>query len=207
MDELKKQRKTLTISIIIGIVVLLSVVGATYAYFDAQIGTTSETSVTLTTRTTDSFTFTSGDPVTIYATQENFGNGAGNIVGTSIATATLTANSASSATYCYTINLAISQNNFVYSINTSTPELTFSLTKNGTSIISNLDVTTAQNTIQIPTVSGGTTYKHSITSAASQTTTDTFNGTLTFINLGTDQQQNTNKTFAASLQMTRVACS
>jgi hypothetical protein len=54
---------------------------------------------------------------------------------------------------------------------------------------------------------GGTTYKHSITSAASQTTTDTFNGTLTFINLGTDQQQNTNKTFAASLQMTRVACS
>ena len=123
---------------------------------------------------------------------------------TTNATVSLTANNVNSAEYCYTVDLIISSNNFAYSVNSSTPELTFNLAKNSINIISNRDITTTTGTIKIPTIAGGSVYIHHITAAADATVVDTIVPTVNFINLGTNQRLNEDKSLSAVLQFTKV---
>ncbi len=185
---------------------LVITIGFTVAYFQAQVGSGATANVTVTTKTTDLLTFSNGNDISITATQANFYSGAGNRTGTTTATATLLANNdTNSATNTYNVYLLITNNNFEYTTSpTNTPELMLTITNPNnqavTSIsgltyttsggVSGFDITTKSGLIQIAS-------DYTITSTG--TKTDTWNITVTLVNLNSDQQANTGKTFTGQI--------
>ena len=218
MEENQNKKKNSKVLAVIAIATLLvGVIGATYAYFVGQIGGPATANVTLTTGTNDVVTFSAGSAITIGpVTQANFGEGAGDKSGSTTATAKLKANNQANVptnSYCYQAYLTVSTNTFAYTVNSSTPELLLNVTKNGTAVITNKDITTGTATVYFPTANNGTTYKHTFAATTKNTTTtDTFNVTVTFKNLSTDQSSttgtnNTGKTFTGVIHIENVACS
>ena len=203
INDVKKNKKLL---IIISLL-LIATIGITLAYFQAQIGAGASANVTVTTKTTDILTFSKGNDISITATQANFGSGAGNRTGSTTATASLRANNdTNSSTQTYNVYFNITGNNFEYTTSpTNTPELLLTVTNPSnqavTSIsgltyttvngVSGFDITTQRGLIQIAS-------NYSITSNSSSTATNqTWNFTVTFINLNSDQQYNTGKYMTA----------
>ena len=203
-------RKNVVFAAIAIATLIVAIIGATYAYFVAQVGSGATANVTLTTRTTDSLTFSTGSAITIGpVTQANFAQGAGNKSGSTTGTVQLKANANSSATYCYSAYLKVTTNNFVYSTApTNTPELTVTAQKNSTTVLSSRDITTAavNSQVNFPTALNGSTVKHTITATAGNTTTDNWTVTVTFVNLNSDQNSNTGKTFQATIYFENTAC-
>ena len=202
---MEKKRKTVVLSIIAIATLLIVVVGATYAFFVAQGGASANTNVNVQTNTTDSLSFSVGDAINITATQDNFAQGAGNQAGSTTASATLTANNATNtATRNYYLYLNITSNDFEYTVDTNTPELILTIIDpDGTELqnlsgykyvevgeVSGFDITTVSDVIKIAE-------NYEITSTGTET--QTWNITVTFVNLDTDQVENTGKTFEASL--------
>ncbi len=201
LENRKKSKEYLIIAIAILSVITI---GFTVAYFQGQIGSGATANVTVTTKTTDVLTFNKGNDINITVTQANFGQGAGNRTGSTTATATLLANNdTNSATNTYNVYLLITNNNFEYTTTpTNTPELMLTITNPNneavTSIsgltyttsggVSGFDITTKNGLIQIAS-------NYSITSTG--TKTDTWNVTVTLVNLNSDQQLNTGKTLSA----------
>ncbi len=193
--------------LIIAVVTLLVIaIGFTAAYFQAQVGSGATANVTVTTKTTDVLTFNKGNDIAITATQVNFGSGAGNRTGSTTATATLLANNdTNSATNTYNVYLLITNNNFEYTTSpTNTPELMLTITNPNNQAVTTLtgltyttsggvsgfDITTKSGLIQIAS-------DYTITSTG--TKTDTWNITVTLVNLNSDQQLNTGKTFTGRI--------
>lgn len=207
-----ENKNTLIVTIISVAVLVVGVVGATYAYFAASVGTGASTNISVQTKTTDTVSFNPGTAISIVATQQNFYEGAGNQTGTTTATAVLTANNTAAASYCYTVDFIVTTNTFVKTSG-STAELTLTLTKSAAgasavTLLNALDITLyTAGTTHIPTTTGGSVYIHQINAAAGATVTDTFVPTVTFINLATDQASNEGKTFSGTLTFTKVACS
>ena len=202
-----EKKNTISYTVIAIIVLLVAVIGATFAYFQAQIGAGATANVTVTTQTTDSLAFNAANITVGPVTQANFGSGAGNKSQSGSASVVLTASNTGSSTYCYTAGLSVTSNDFVYTVNNSTPELTVTASKNGTNVISNYDITTlTTGTVSFPTALNGSTTKHTITATPSSTTTDSWLVTVTFINLNSDQQANTGKTFSGNVVFTKVTC-
>ena len=211
-----KNNKSKVLAVIATVTLLMGVIGATYAYFAAQIGAAKTANVTLTTKTTDTVTFSTGSAISNTATQQNFYEGAGDLlIGTTTAQAQLKANNNASVptnTYCYLAYYTVTDP-LAYTVNSSTPELLLNVTKNGTAVITNKDITTGTATVYFPTANNGTTYKHTFAATTKNTTTtDTFNVTVTFKNLSTDQSSttgtnNTGKTFTGVIHIENVACS
>ncbi len=202
---MEKKNKTVVLSIIAIATLLIVVVGATYAFFVAQGGGSSNTNVNVQTNTTDNLSFSVGDAINITATQDNFAQGLGNQAGSTTATATLTANNATNtATRNYYLYLNITSNDFEYTVDTNTPELILTIENpDGTELtslsgykyvevgdVSGFDITTVSDVIKIAD-------NYEITSTGTET--QTWNITVTFVNLDTDQVGNTGKTFEASL--------
>lgn len=77
-----------------------------------------------------------------------------------------------------------------------------------TATVSGFDITEVEaGTINIPgNDTAGSVSVHKITAAANATATDSWTATVTLVNLDTDQNYNTNKTFSASLKFTPVDC-
>ena len=203
-QNIKKYKSYIIIAVI---TLLISAVGFTVAYFQAQIGSGVSANVSVTSKSTDLLTFSKGNSITINATQSNFYNGAGNLTGTTTATATLLANNdTNSATQTYNVYFNITSNNYEYTTApTNTPELLLTITDPNnqavTSItgltyttvngVSGFDITEETGLIQIAR-------NYSITSNSSTTVTNqTWNITVTLINLNSDQQENTNKSLTA----------
>ena len=202
--------------IIIAVITLLIIaVGFTAAYFQAQIGSGATANVTVTTKTTDVLTFSKGNDISITATQANFYSGAGNLNGSTTATATLLANNdTNSATQTYNVYFNITGNNFEYTTSpTNTPELLLTVTNPSnqavTSIsgltyttvngVSGFDITTQRGLIQIAS-------NYSITSNSSSTATNqTWNFTVTLVNLNSDQEANTGKYMTAKAVIQKEA--
>ena len=203
-DNIKKYKSYIIIAVV---VLLIIAVGFTVAYFQAQVGSGATANVTVTTKTTDVLTFSKGNDISITATQANFYNGAGNLNGSTTATATLLAdNDTNSATQNYNVYFNITGNNFEYTTApTNTPELLLTVTNPSnqavTSIsgltyttvngVSGFDITTQRGLIQIAS-------NYSITSSSSSTATNqTWNFTVTLVNLNSDQEANTGKYMTA----------
>ena len=109
------EKKVLVLSFLGVITLILVVVGATYAYFTAQGGTSVNTNVNVQTSTTDNLSFQVGEAISLTANQEDFGSGMGNKSGSTYARATLTANNATNnATRNYYVYLNITSNDFEY---------------------------------------------------------------------------------------------
>ena len=106
--EVKNEKKVLVLSFIGVITFIAVVVGATYAYFQAQGGDAGNINVNANTATTDNLSFQVGESISLTANQEDFGSGAGNKSGETYARATLTANNATNnATRNYYVYLDI----------------------------------------------------------------------------------------------------
>src|SRR5574344_772472 len=212
-EFINENKKNNSLLLIIALATLLvAMIGATFAYFTADVSGNGTSQVHVTTSTTDSLVYTPGSAISLTATQQNFYLNAGNQTGSTTSTVQLLANNTGSATYCYTVAVNITTNEFIYTVDSSTPELTLSVTKSAagaaaTSVLTNYDITTKTGSVNIPTTLGGTVYKNSITAAASASTTDSFTATVTMVNLGTKQTANEGKNFSAKLVLTTVSCS
>ena len=199
------EKKVLVLSAVAVITLIAVIIGATYAYFQAQGGGSSDIDASVITSTTDKLSFQVGNGINISASQENFAQGLGNRTGSTTASAMLTANNATNtATRNYNLYLDIKNNGFTYTVDENTPELILTITDpDGTELeslsgyeyvtvgeVSGFDITEASNAILIAD-------NYEIT--ASPEVTQTWNITVTFINLDSDQNENTGKTFAADV--------
>ena len=200
-----KNKKNFIFIVIAAVTLITVVLGATYAFFVAQGGGSSNANVDVQTNTTDNLSFEVGNPINLNVTQDNFYQGAGNQAGSTTASATLTANNATnSATRNYYLYLDITDNDFEYTVDTTTPELILTIeTPDGTELqtlsgykyvevgeVSGFDITTVSDVIKIAD-------NYEITSTGTET--QTWNITVTFVNLDSDQVGNTGKTFESSL--------
>ncbi len=102
------------ITYILVAVLVIGTLGATYAYFQAKVGSGSSTSTTVNAKTIDGLTFNSGTNISITATQTNFANGKGDLTSSTSPTVTLKARNDAAANYTYKACLNITSNNFEY---------------------------------------------------------------------------------------------
>ena len=134
-----ENKKTKIISIVAMVALVLTVVTATYAYFQAQTGEGSQTDIKINANTVDTFTFATGNQITLNLDQESFASGKGNITGNTFASAKLTANNkTNTATEHYYLYLKIENNTFTYSINESTPEIIMTVTDSSGNEVTNI---------------------------------------------------------------------
>ena len=204
-----KNKKAIILSVIAAIILLSLIIGATYAYFQASGGDGTSANLRVTTYTTDIITFEVGSNINIETNATLFSQGKGNASGTTFARATLTANNkTNSATENYNLFLNISDNTFVYSVDTNTPELILTIKDK-----SNNEVTSIEGlTYKAVTDGKGTTIKgFDITNknglltlfnkdiTTTSKTVEEWNVTVTFVNYNKDQTKNAGKKFDAQL--------
>ena len=202
MAKVNWKNVSITISVI-AIIIVLSILGASYAYFGGLIGNSSTTSVQVSAKTIDGLTFSKGDDINIIANQDNFNSVSGNLSASTTSTVTLSGNNAASSSYYYKVYLVISDNNYVYTQGT-TPELLLTVSKNNTIIINNLDITTRKGIVDIPISSSSSALKHTITASSGGSSIDSFTATITFVNLNANQNDNAGKKLSANLYFERI---
>ncbi len=199
-----KNKKTYLIIIVI--LLALVVVGVTFAFFQAQGDKNASANVNVKTEDMDSLVFSVGDKINVSANQFDFGSKAGNKVGSTYAKATL--KTSKSATANYYVYLNIETNDFEYTTDNKTAELILTVTDpsgnelteiNGLNYVTvndikGFDVTEASGLIKLVN-------NREITSTGIKE--ETWNVTLTFINLDSDQAKNAKKTFKATLDITK----
>ena len=210
MDKNKKNAIVLSIVAVVTLIAL--VVGATYAYFKAQGGTSSSTEVKVTTYTTDMLTFTTGKAIGLYADQSSFGQEKGSLSGETFAKATLVANNKTNeATDNYYVYFNIENNTFKYTLGEDKPELILTVTgPDGSEVtelpglthttvqdrenksISGFDVTTTNRLITIAN-------KKTIT--ASPNAEEEYKLKLTFVNYEGDQTANASSGLSAKVMI------
>ena len=211
-----ESKKTKIISIVAIVALLLVVITATYAYFNAQVGDPAAADVKINANTVDTFTFSSGSEISFSINQENFASGAGNQTGSTYASAMLTANNkTNTATEHYYLYLKIEKNTFTYSINTNTPEIIMTIKdSSGTEVtdISTLNhvIVTGANGTQvsgydITNKSGLITLfdNREITTTSSKE--EKWNITITFVNYDENQNGNAGKSMNAKVMIQKEA--
>lgn len=208
------KKNTILLTVIAVATLLVAVVGATFAYFTAQGGDAVSKNVTVQTGTAGNSSFEIDGAINIYADATTFAKGKGDATGSSNGTVSFTAPGAvggqnpdaADLQFCYSVSLNITANDFKYTVDESTPELTLDVTKAGTSVITAMDITTKTGEIQVPTVAGETTYVHKITADAGATVTEAWKTTVTLHNLDSDQNDNTGKSLAGVLKFDKATC-
>ena len=218
MEEKKIDRKKLEIIIITVATILIAIFSVYYGFFQDQIGAPTNANVNIGTGTPDDLRFNVSKDISINVNQFNFGVGAGNRSDSAVAIASLIANSTyNTATYTYYVYFKINTNEYIYTTADNKPEIILTVTDpngnpvtaiDGLTYVQNVQTTTSSGTTQ--TVSGfdittatGTfavASNYTITSNSSTSATiQNWNFTATFINLETDQANNTGKTLDAEI--------
>ena len=204
--NVKNEKKVLVLSIIGIIKLIIAVVGATYAYFQAQGGVSAKSDIDVITGTTDLLSFSFGDIINIQANQENFAQGKDNLSDSTTGTAILKANNTTnSVTTRYNIYLVIEENDFVYTTEEGTPEIFLNVTDpNGKKIENITGLVHYEDGFDITTRTGGfLLIPDYVISAGEKQTVQDWNIEVTFVNLDSDQNANTNKTLTGRLYMTQ----
>ncbi len=203
--EVKNEKKVLVLSFIGIITFIAVVVGATYAYFQAQTGGTGNIDVNANTATTDNLAFQVGSAISLTANQEDFGQGMGNKSGETYARATLTANNATNnATRNYYVYLNIESNDFEYTTEDNQAELLLKVTDpDGTEVttLGNLERKTSggETGFDITTSQGLITIADNYEIVSTGTVTQEWQIEVIFANLDSDQNANAGKSFSANL--------
>ena len=207
-----ESRKTKIISVVAIVALALTVITATYAYFNAQGGSATSTNLNVTTYTTDVFTFAAGDEINLEITQSNFASGKGNAVGSTFASATLTANNkTNTATEHYYLYLNIENNDFEYTVNSATPELMLTITDSEGNEVTDIEglihttVTDAKGTTvsgyDITTKSGLLTLFKNREITATSKKEEKWNINITFVNYDENQNANAGKSMSAKVMI------
>ena len=213
---MKNKKQAILLSVIASIALLVLIVGATYAYFQASGGTGTNADVKVTTYTTDVFNFEVGNDISIYADATSFASGKGNASGSTFAKAILTANNkTNTATEHYYLYLNISNNTFLYTQNENTPELLLTIKDAGGNAVTDITSLTYKTVTDgkgvsisgydITNKSGVITLFNNKEITASPTKTDEWNITVTLVNYDKDQSVNTGKSFSAKLMIQKKA--
>ena len=199
------EKKVLMLSFIGIITFIAVVVGATYAYFQAQTGGTGNIDVNANTATTDNLSFQVGSAISLTANQEDFGQGAGNKSGSTFARATLTANNATNnATRNYYVYLNIESNDFEYTTEDNQAEILLKVTDpDGTEVttLGSLERKTSGGVtgFDITTSTGLITIADNYEIVSTGTVTQEWTVEVIFANLDSDQNANAGKSFSANL--------
>lgn len=209
-----ENKKTKIVSIVAIVALALTLVTATFAYFQAQTGEGSQTDIKINANTVDTFTFETGDAISLNINQDNFASGKGNQKGTTFAKAMLTANNkTNTATEHYNLFLNISDNSFGYTQSTNNPEILLTIKDS-----SNNEITSITGLVYKTVTDGsGATLKgfditnktglitilnnREITTTSSKM--DQWNITATFINYNADQSKNAGKVFSAQVLISK----
>ena len=207
-----ENKKTKIISIVAIVALALTVITATYAYFNAQVGDPAAVDVKINANTVDTLTFASGSAISFSINQENFASGKENQTGSTYASAMLTANNkTNTATEHYYLYLNISDNTFTYSINENTPEIIMTITDSAgaevtdISTLTHVIVTGANGTqvsgYDITNKSGLITLfdNREITTTSSKE--EKWNITITFVNYDENQNGNAGKSMSAKVMI------
>ena len=213
---MKNKKQAIILSVIASIALLVLIVGATYAYFQASGGTGTSANLRVTTYTTDVFNFEVGNDISIYADATSFASGKGNAVGSTFAKAILTANNkTNTATEHYYLYLNISNNTFTYTQNENTPELLLTITDASGNAVTDITSLTYKKVTDgkgasisgydITNKSGEITLFKNKEITASPTKTDEWNITVTLVNYDKDQSNNMGKSFNAKLMIQKKA--
>ena len=209
---MKNKKQAIILSVIASIALLVLIVGATYAYFQASGGTGTSANLKVTTYTTDVFNFEVGSDISIYADATSFASGKGNASGNTFAKAILTANNkTNTATEHYYLYLNISNNTFTYTQNENTPELLLTIKDAGGNAVTDITSLTYKTVTDgkgasisgydITNKSGLITLLNNKEITASPTKTDEWNITVTLVNYDKDQSENAGKSFSAKLMI------
>ena len=207
-----ESRKTKIISVVAIVALALTVITATYAYFNAQGGSATSTNLNVTTYTTDVFTFAAGDEINLEITQSNFASGKGNAVGSTFASATLTANNkTNTATEHYYLYLNIENNDFEYTVNNTTPELMLTITDSEGNEVTDIEglthttVTDAKGATvsgyDITTKSGLLTIFKNREITTTSKKEEKWNINITFVNYDENQNANAGKSMSAKVMI------
>ena len=207
-----ENQKTKIISIVAIVALALTVITATYAYFQAQTGEGSQTDIKINANTVDTFTFATGNPISFTLDQDNFASGKGNVTGSTFASAILTANNkTNTATEHYYVYLNIENNTFTYSINESTPEIIMTVTNSSGTEIKNISglthtsVTDGKGTTisgyDITNKSGIITLFNNREIVATPTKEEKWNIKVTFVNYNANQNANTGNSMSAKVMI------
>ena len=207
-----ESRKTKIISVVAIVALALTMITATYAYFNAQVGDPAAADVKINANTVDTFTFASGSAISFSINQDNFASGKGNQTGSTYASATLTANNkTNTATEHYYLYLNIEDNTFTYSINESTPEIIMTVTdSSGTEVtdISTLNhvIVTGANGAQvsgydITNKNGLITLFNNREITTTSSKEERWNIKVTFVNYDKNQSANAGKSMSAKVMI------
>ena len=207
-----EKKKPIILSVIALLALVALVVGATFAYFQAQVGEGKSADVVVKSYTVDTFTFATGSQISLNLDQDNFASGKGNITGSTYASATLTANNkTNTATEHYYLYLNIENNTFTYSINESTPEIIMTITDNaGTEVtditgLTHTSVTDANGTqvsgYDITNKNGIITLFNNREITTTSTKEERWNVKVTFVNYDASQNANAGKSMSAKVMI------
>ena len=208
----KSKKNAIVLSIVAVVTLIALVVGATYAYFQAQGGTGSSTGVKVTTYTTDMLTFTTGNAISLYADQSSFGQEKGSLSGETFAKATLVANNKTNeATDKYYVYFNIENNTFKYTLGNDKPELILTVTgPDGSEVteISGLTHKVVQDRenksisgFDVTTTNGLITIANKKTITATPNAEEEYTLKLTFVNYEGDQTANATSTLSAKVMI------
>ncbi|MEG0794674.1 MAG: hypothetical protein RSG95_02630, partial [Bacilli bacterium] len=141
-----EKKNTVLLTVVAVATLLVAVVGATFAFFTAQLGAGASADVNVRTSTNDSLVYGTWAALNLTATQQNFTDVSGDIKASTGGTVELKANADAAAEYCYTGKFNVTANNFVYTTGvTATPELLLNVKKDNVLVITNKDITTFAN--------------------------------------------------------------
>lgn len=209
-----KNKKTKIVSIVAIVALALTLVTATFAYFQAQTGEGSQTDIKINANTVDTFTFETGDAISLNINQDNFASGKGNQKGTTFAKAMLTANNkTNTATEHYNLFLNISDNSFGYTQSTNNPEILLTIkdsSNNEITSITGLEYKTVTDGsgatlkgFDITNKTGLITILNNREITTTSSKMDQWNITATFINYNADQSKNAGKVFSAQVLISK----
>ncbi len=202
----ENNKKILGITLVGVITLIVVVVGATYAYFQATSSGEGNIDTNVGTSTTDNLSFAFGEEIHINATEENFAQGMPSLSDSTTGTALLRPNNyTNQATATYNIYLIIENNNFVYTTENQTPEILLKVTSpTGVELENITGLVHTADGFDITTRTGGFLIISDYEITADQVEEiQQWNIEVTFVNLDSDQQANTEKNLTAKLYMTQ----
>ena len=210
MNRIKNNKLLYFLGVLIVGVFIVLIVRFTYAYLGASIND-AQGNVTINSDETDRLDFEIGDPLSVDATPTTLPENGTNLVDTTTAKAILTANTTNNtANYSYWVYFNISNNTFTYS-DGSTPEIILTVTDPTGNPVTNVegltygtyngvagfDITTENGVFTI-----ASDYAIAVNSNT-EPTEQTWNFTLTYLNLDFDQSGNYGNSMTTEISMTK----
>lgn len=210
----KKWKRILTIIYILILMLMLST--ATYAYFTMIQVSSVSPHVKTEAATTDWLVFSVGDPINLTASEENFSEGMGDVIGKTYGGALLQVNNPNKeVSYFYDVILDISQNEFVYSTMEQKTELLLKVTDPNGDEVTEIDgleykeVTNGKGEVlkgfDITTQTGKFYLASSYEITSNLQTQHIWNVEVVLVNLDSDQDLNAGKNFEALLKVQKTS--